>query len=762
MAVLILAVMNREFRANKHLWVQSDDGFRGRLREDLIEICTKCPDHYVREQLGYCLGLIGTIEYPAGLWDSFFHDIFESLDKDAATVATALVELKAVMALNQNSELKAISENKRLFREILREVAKAAVTFLTGDETPGPIRLAVLELMAEALPFLEGELRKLPVEPLGLMQSMSANLRRRGEDMEFDLMIAERIYRLVPQSLRFTYAMECRAVMRDDFKVALADVREVRGFEGFSIRFCTEVAAVEAAVAKANRDAALARDGSRVAFKRFVSAEFPRLWEAVIPLLLERRFDDDDPPIELDLITAAWEAEPEIVYPEVADFFSRTMRSSDMRHRYAALGAICAVGENSGAITKILNEFSRVLEMLESGFSGMNGLRAKAIALVSQIIPNFVGTPWKSAQSALWKSVATIADACRKQADADETEAVFALIESSIAALDSFDAIPEEYRFLRDFLLESPDPLALRVLPALIARADPTEAGIIFEDIAGRLAAVEPAMVTGICNVMVAAIERAGPVIKDRFPDLCLQILSLIRKVDESDLIFVLSYIYEDLPFGQVDRMNPLFEMLFECLESGNPQLVCQAAELFVDLYVHRDQDLREAHGDRLVGILHKILESEETLPDVLPVVVNSIADIVVAAAGLQDILERFIPALGKLVCRPGQKDTELVVAFARGYAAACQAEVPSDIAQTAAFLDPAFETIKLIKKLQITEPTPIGFACCTLAVLAAMLGGHIGMRLRHPAVKFVVEKGIEADDGRVTSRARYLRSLLT
>jgi hypothetical protein len=149
--------------------------------------------------------------------------------------------------------------------------------------------------------------------------------------------------------------------------------------------------------------------------------------------------------------------------------------------------------------------------------------------------------------------------------------------------------------------------------------------------------------------------------------------------------------------------------MLFQCFESGNPQLVCQAAEFFVDLYVHRDRDLREVHGDRFVEILHTILEREETLPDVLPVVVSSIADIVVASVGQGNILKRFIPALGRLAHKPGQKDAELVVAFARGYAAVCQAEIPTDIAETADFLDPAFETIKLIKKCRSPNPWQLG-----------------------------------------------------
>jgi hypothetical protein len=146
--------------------------------------------------------------------------------------------------------------------------------------------------------------------------------------------------------------------------------------------------------------------------------------------------------------------------------------------------------------------------------------------------------------------------------------------------------------------------------------------------------------------------------------------LALIPNVDETDVIFVLSCVDKYFPFDQVNRMFPLFEMLFQRFESGNLQLVCQAAEFFVDLYVHRDRDWREVHGDRFVEILHTILEREETLPDVLPVVINSIADIVVASAGQGDILERFIPALGRLVRKPGQKDSELVVAFARGCAA--------------------------------------------------------------------------------------------
>jgi hypothetical protein len=54
-----------------------------------------------------------------------------------------------------------------------------------------------------------------------------------------------------------------------------------------------------------------------------------------------------------------------------------------------------------------------------------------------------------------------------------------------------------------------------------------------------------------------------------------------------------------------------------------------------------------------------------------------------------------------------------------------------------------------------------IGFPCCTLAVLATMLSRRISMRLRRPAVKFIVEKRTTADDERITSRARYLRSLL-
>jgi hypothetical protein len=43
--------MNREFRSNPHLWLQSDEGFRLRLREDLTEICAMYPDDYVRVQL---------------------------------------------------------------------------------------------------------------------------------------------------------------------------------------------------------------------------------------------------------------------------------------------------------------------------------------------------------------------------------------------------------------------------------------------------------------------------------------------------------------------------------------------------------------------------------------------------------------------------------------------------------------------------------------------------------------------------------------
>jgi hypothetical protein len=35
------------------------------------------PNDYIREQLGYCLGLIGMVGYPAGRWDSSFADIFE-------------------------------------------------------------------------------------------------------------------------------------------------------------------------------------------------------------------------------------------------------------------------------------------------------------------------------------------------------------------------------------------------------------------------------------------------------------------------------------------------------------------------------------------------------------------------------------------------------------------------------------------------------------------------------------------------------------
>jgi hypothetical protein len=62
---------------------------------------------------------------------------------------------------------------------------------------------------------------------------------------------------------------------------------------------------------------------------------------------------------------------------------------------------------------------------------------------------------------------------------------------------------------------------------------------------------------------------------------------------------------------------------------------------------------------------------------------------------------------------------------------------------------------------MQITESMAIGFACCTLAVLATILGRRISTGLRYPALKFVVEKGTMADDERITSRARYLQSLL-
>jgi hypothetical protein len=64
-----------------------------------------------------------------------------------------------VVDLNQRPELRAVSESRRLFGWILWEIVKAAATLLASVPVSGTIRLLVLDLLADALPFLEGQLR---------------------------------------------------------------------------------------------------------------------------------------------------------------------------------------------------------------------------------------------------------------------------------------------------------------------------------------------------------------------------------------------------------------------------------------------------------------------------------------------------------------------------------------------------------------------------------------------------------------------------